>query len=416
MAGRRQLLLSTLLTPVLLGGHRVAAAEPVRIGALYPLTGNSASNGQQARLALGFAAEIVNNPHPEFAELPLAATQGLPNLGGAPVQPVLIDHRGDPAVAQTQAVQLVTQQRVVAMLGAYQSSAAMTGTAVAERYGIPFVVSDSVAANITARGFKWTFRVTPIAADFAKTYMSFIADMRAAGRMIEDIAIVNENTDYGSSVGDAIAAAAQASGVRVSTRIPYPANGPDVSAQVLTLKGRNPSLAIFVSYTSDAILYMNSMRSLAYLPPMIIGDDGGFNDPSFIRSVGPVSQGLLSRSVWSGGASGSLTDRFGAAFKARTGAEMDDLTGRVTQAFFVLADAINRAGSTEPAKIQAALRATDLRPDQLIVGYHGVRFDATGQNELGSTYLTQMQGPGYVTVWPQQAATASLRWPMKGSG
>ena len=40
------------------------------------------------------------------------------------------------------------------------------------------------------------------------------------------------------------------------------------------------------------------------------------------------------------------------------------------QGFFVLADAINRAGSTEPEKIQAALQATDLKPDQLIMGYN----------------------------------------------
>ena len=76
----------------------------------------------------------------------------------------------------------------------------------------------------------------------------------------------------------------------------------------------------------------------------------------------------MSRSVWSRGAQGSLTDRFAAAFKAKTGAEMADLTGRVMQAFFVLADAINRAGSTEPAKLQGALRATDLQASQLIVG------------------------------------------------
>ncbi|MBX6744983.1 MAG: ABC transporter substrate-binding protein [Acetobacteraceae bacterium] len=408
---RRQFLGATLAIPALAARH-AASAETVRVGALYPLTGNSASMGQEAKLALDFAADFINAAHPEFADLPLAASAGLPNLGGAQIQLVLADHRGDPTMAQTEALRLITQQRVVALVGAYQSSAALTSTAVAERYGIPYVVSDSVAANITARGFKWTFRVTPIAANFAQTYMHFLGEMRQAGRDIANIAIVNENTDYGTSVGDAIGAAAEANGIPVPLRIPYSANSADVSPQVLQLKARNPSVVIFISYTSDAILYMRSIRSLGYAPPMIIADDAGFNDPSFITTVGEISQGVLSRSVWSRGAPGSLTDRLAVAYKARTGAEMDDLAGRIMQTLFVLADAINRAGSTEPAKLQAALRATDMKRSQLIVGFDGVRFDQTGQNELGSTYLTQLRGKGYVTVWPASAATAPLQWPL----
>ena len=84
------------------------------------------------------------------------------------------------------------------------------------------------------------------------------------------------------------------------------------------------------------------------------------------------------------------------------------------QGFLVLADAINRAGSTDPTKIQAALKATDLKPDQLMIGYNGVKFDETGQNTLSATYLIQLQGKEYVSVWPEDRATGKLEWPMKG--
>ena len=67
-------------------------------------------------------------------------------------------------------------------MGAYQSSCSFTATAVAERYGIPFMVGDSAALNITGRGFKWVFRATPIATDYARTYMRFFADMKKAGQ------------------------------------------------------------------------------------------------------------------------------------------------------------------------------------------------------------------------------------------
>jgi branched-chain amino acid transport system substrate-binding protein len=77
-------------------------------------------------------------------------------------------------------------------------------------------------------------------------------------------------------------------------------------------------------------------------------------------------------------------------------------------------DAINRAGSTDPAKIQAALKATDLKPNQLMMGYNGVRFDEKGNNVLASALLIQIQGMNYVSVWPAASATAKLQLPYKG--
>jgi branched-chain amino acid transport system substrate-binding protein len=82
------------------------------------------------------------------------------------------------------------------------------------------------------------------------------------------------------------------------------------------------------------------------------------------------------------------------------------------QSFFALADAINRAGSTDAEKIRDALTKTDLKPDQLMMGYQGVRFDQTGQNILASTYLIQLSGKKYDLVWPETAANAKLQWPM----
>ena len=164
MIRRRTLLLAT---PAIITAAHVRAAETVKIGVLYPLTGNSAASGQEAKQSIEVGAEIVNTGHPELKAMPIGTTAGLPKLGGARIEPIYVDHRGDPSVAQSLAQRLITNDKVVALLGSYQSSTAMTATAVAERYGVPFVVSDSVAGNITTRGFKYTFRVTPIAQNFA---------------------------------------------------------------------------------------------------------------------------------------------------------------------------------------------------------------------------------------------------------
>jgi branched-chain amino acid transport system substrate-binding protein len=101
-------------------------------------------------------------------------------------------------------------------------------------------------------------------------------------------------------------------------------------------------------------------------------------------------------------------------FKKKYNRDLDDTSARWMQGMLVLADAINRAGSTDPAKIQAALKATDLKPSQLMIGYNGVKFDETGQNVLASTYLIQLHGKEYESVWPEDRARSKLELPMKG--
>jgi len=390
------------------------AADAVKIGVIYPLTGNAASAGNSAKDAVDLGAEIVNGMHPDLKGSGLAGSDGLPNLGGAKLELINADHQGNPQVGPSQTLRLIQQEKVAAVLGAYHSSVAVAATAVAERYGIPFLVSDSVALNITQRGFKWIFRTGPIAPDFAAAYTAFLTGLKPGGRGIERIAIVNENTDYGTSVAASILEAARKTGITVAAQIPYNANSSDVSGQVLQLKDLKPDAVIFISYTADTILYFKTLKNLDYLPPMIIGDDAGFSDPTFIPTVGDLAQGAVNRSAFDVGKAGSHSYKINALFKTKYGRDLDDTSARWMQGFLVLADAINRAGSTDAAKIQQALQETDLKPEALMIGYRGVKFDATGQNTLSATYLIQLQGKEYKSVWPSDRATAQLEWPMKG--
>src|SRR4029077_17119538 len=271
------------------------AADNVKIGVVYPLTGNAAPAGNSAKDAVELGAEIVNGAHPELKGLPLAETAGPPNIGGVQNPLVSADHQGNPSVGQNQTLRLITQDKVIAMLGVYHSSVALTATAAAERQGIPFLVADSVALNITQRGFKWTFRVGPIAPDFAKAYTSFLNDLKKSGKKIDTIAVVNENTDYGTSVAASIIGAAKDANIAVAAQIAYNANSTDVSAQVLQLKDKKPDAVIFISYTADTVLYFKTIKTLDYLTPIIIGDDAGFSDPTLIPSVADFAQGAVNR-------------------------------------------------------------------------------------------------------------------------
>src|SRR6516225_11293586 len=345
-----------------LTGHAAAEDKVVKIGAVFPMTGGAASAGVHAKYAIEVAMDIINNDHPELGDFPLAKGAGLPGLGGAKVEVVFADNQGSPATGQNQALRLITEEKIVALTGAYQSGITLTVSAITEKYGIPFVNGESVAAGLTERGFKWFFRTTPIATHFAKVYYEFLTDMKAAGAKVDSIALVHDNTEYGSSVANTLTTVFKEKGMGTIIDVAYPANATDVQSQVLQLKEKKPDVVLMISYTSDAILFARTMQAQDYKPPMLLADDSGYSDPSFLKATGKISQGAFNRSAWSVGAPGSATALIAEMYKKKSGDDMDDTAGRQMQGFFVLVDAIDRAGSTEPAKIQAALKATDLKP------------------------------------------------------
>src|SRR5262249_23655327 len=150
-------------------------------------------------------------------------------------------------------------------------------------------------------------------------------------------------------------------------------------AAVTALRDKRPAAVIFDCDAAAASLFVKTMRTLDYKPPILIGDDSGFSDPAFVNADGNLAQGLVNRSVWSIGDPDSPAAIVNGLYKTKTGHDLEDTSARVLQGFLVLADAINRAGNIEAA-LQQALQQTDLKPDQLIVGYSGVRFDASGRN------------------------------------
>ena len=393
-----------------------AAQQPVKIGVIYPLSGNSASAGNYSKMAIEVGADVINNGNAELAKImPIAKGGGLSGLGGAKIQLIFADNQGTPAAGQNQALRLISEEKVAAIIGAYQSGITVTASAIAERHGIPFLTAESVAANLTERGFKWFFRTTPVAIDFARAYSTFLREQKAAGQKVGSVALVHENTEYGNSVASVIADQFAKDGLSVTQKIAYSANSSDVQPQVLQLKEKNPDVAIFISYTSDAILYTKTMKELGWKPAIMIADNAGFDDPAFVKSLGTSVEGLVNRSTFAGGKPGSVPELFNELYKKKTGGDsLDDVSARGLQGFLVMADAINRAGSTDPAKIRDALKATNLPASQMVTGYEGVKFDDKGQNVLASTLITQMRGGQYVSIWPKDRATAQIVLPYKG--
>jgi branched-chain amino acid transport system substrate-binding protein len=195
--------------------------------------------------------------------------------------------------------------------------------------------------------------------------------------------------------------------------VSYPAKTTQLTTEVQTLKAANPDVLLQSSY-SEAILSMKTYKELGYLPGMLIANDAGFADTEFIKTLGKDAEYVVSREVWALdlGDKKPIIKKVDDLFRARYKIDFTGNSARSFTGLLVLADAINRAGSTDPEAIRKALVATNMPASALIMPWKGVKFDESGQNTLGAGILVQVRDGKYATVWPFDLAAREVVWPM----
>jgi branched-chain amino acid transport system substrate-binding protein len=392
----------------------LAQANEVKIGVIYPLTGPAASSGAEMRSALELAAELINNGS-RIRNLPVAPNGGLPGLGGAKIKLVFADHQSNPQTGATEAERLITQEKVAAIVGAYNSNVTATASQVAERYKVPFLNAESSSASLTQRGFKYFFRTTPHDDLFVHNAFDFLKEVQAKKNLkIASVASFNENTLWGNETTKLQARLAPDFGYAIAKQITYPAKSTQLTSEVQTLKAAAPTVVLQSSYLGDAILSMKTYKELGFSPDMILANNAGFTDTEFIRTLGKDAEYVITREVWALDLTSRnpLIKEVNDLFFARTKANFTGNSSRSFTGLMVLADAINRAKGTDPEAIRKALTETNIGADKLIMPWDGVKFDATGQNTLGRGILVQIVDGKYHTVWPFSMASREVTWPM----
>ena len=390
-----------------------AADKEIRIGAVYPLTGNLASTGMDCLHGAELAVDIINGVYPDLS-LPLAKTAGLPNMGGAKLKLVVADTKGEPKNGQAEAERLVTQQKVVGMIGAYQSAVTKTASQATERLRIPYVCSDSSSPTLTERGLKYFFRVSPHDAGFARDQLQFLKDLEKARRVkINTIAVLYENTEFGSNVGKQVLMLAPEFGFKVVADISYTANATDVTSEVGRLIRANPDVLLHASYITDAILFTKTFKEMGFNPKGLM-TFAGYIEPGYLPAVKADGNAIIVRSTFALDLAKSkpLVAKVNALFKKKYGIDMSENAARSFAAPFVFADAINRARTTESEAVVKALLATNIPGSEVIYPWKGIQFDPKShQNVHARGILVQIQNQNYVTVWPFDSAAAGVIWP-----
>ena len=407
---RRTLLAAASLA--VLASARAQAADDILIGAVYPLSGSAAAIGHDAQMALETEANIING-HESVPSMLLGAGGGLPNMGGAHVKLIFADSQNNPQIARTEAERLVTEQHVVAIIGSYTSSTAVTISQICERYEIPYISAENSSPSLSKQGLTWFFRPSPTDIEFTGSMFDFIEWAGKSGHAIKSVAIIHENSVFGTDSGKLQAADAEKAGIKVAADLAYQASTPSLSVEAQRLKAADADIVLPSSYTSDAILLMRSMHDAGYTPKAVLAQDAGFIDPAFLKATGPLADGVMSRSSFALDATKSrpAIETVNKLYGARNGGkDLNDLTAREVTALQVLADAIDRAKSTKNTELQAALKATNIAGDQTIMPWKGIKFDATGQNTEGNPVIQQWTGGAWHTVFPEDVATAKPAW------
>lgn len=413
---KRSLLKAVLLAAsCLLTTGAALAEQEIKIGVIYPLTGAAASTGEQLKNALELAADIINNGAKGIPGLPFSAGGGLPKLKGAKIKLVFADHQGNPQVGATEAERLISQEKVVAIVGAYNSNVTATASQVAERYGIPFLNPESSSASLTARGFKWFFRTTAHDDLFVRNFFDFMKEFELKrGIKLGNLASINENTLWGNETTKLEASLAPARGYNLVKQVTYPAKSTQLTSEVQTLKAAEPKVLLQSSYLGDALLSIKTYKELGLSVDMLLANDAGFADTEFIKTLGKDADYIISREVWALDLANRnpLIKQVNELFNSRYKVDFNGNSARTFTGLMVLADALNRAGSTEPEAIRTALTNTNIPGSALIMPWKGVKFDASGQNTLGSGILVQIIDGKYHTVWPFEVAAREVVYPM----
>jgi branched-chain amino acid transport system substrate-binding protein len=383
-----------------LGSFATAATDTVKIGNIEPMSGPSATLGKQGKAAREMAVEEIN------------AAGGIKSLGGMKLELIYADSESKPEKGVAEAERLINTEKVHVLTGCWNSAVTYPTTAVAERYGIPFVVPVSVSDKITDQGFKNVFRIAAKDSWWTKDQFTFLKDIQAEfGTKVETLAFVYENGDWGKGFATQWKKLAETAGYKVVMDEPYPSTTTDLSPVVQKIKRANPDVLMLVSNAADAILLTNTIAEYKVKVKAIVASGGGHADPSFMKAVGKNAQYLFDIVEWETDVNKPGAKEANDKYNAKNG---ENLTGEAVDAYlamYVIKDALERSASLEPAKIREALAATNLTNGPgMIVGYDAVKFDATGQNENASPVIVQVNDIGKglerITIWPKNARRA----------
>jgi len=373
------------------------SSKTIKIGTILPLTGDAAPLGKLGKDAREMAVEEINN------------AGGIKSLGGAKLELVFGDSEGKPQVGVSEAERLITQEHVVMLNGAYQSGITLPASEVAERYKIVWLAPVPSDTSITQRGFKYVFRMADTSAMRVTSQIEFMKYMKQEyGTDLKTAAIVYENTSWGQGVAAEWKKQLPSAGIQIVVDEPYDKSAADLTPVVTKVKDGKPDVVLMVSYVSDATLLANGFHQQKVTPKLFIGTSGGYADPEYIRNTGDATLGFFDVSAWEQDVSRPFSKEINDKFVKKYGYPLNGEGVKAYTAMYVIADALERAGSTDSEKLRQAFAETNMKEGPVQMYTKQIHFDKTQTLPDPSLIMVQFQKVNgkveRITVWPKEVA------------
>ncbi len=377
---------AALAAPYVMRGY---AADMINIGGLYPSTGSMAQIGQACVVAAKMAVEMVNN------------AGGVKALGGAKLNLILSDVQSDTTVTRTETDRLISGNKLTAVHGCYASALTLIASEVCERAKVPIITGSS--SDQLNKGRHFTFTPFARASQFAKAQLQM-------SKLVGDkpkVAVVFENTAFGTSTSNGLKELAPGEGVEIVMFEPYSAGFTDAGPLINKVKASGANMLFSVSYLNDLILIVRTVKQVG-LNIAINGGSGGFVIPDFYKNVGKAAEGLLGVAHWNHDVS-DLAQKLNDEYKKRTGEFIFEYAGGLVAQTFMLKEAMERAKSADPVKVRDALAALDVSSGYAAMAPGGkVKFGPDGKNVYGHPVGVQWQNGDLVSVFPKEDARKPL--------
>lgn len=378
-----------------------ASAEEVKLGILMPLSGTNAHLGEEVYRGAEIAKDMINERGGVWGQKVVFAKADAPDTNSA----------------VSEANRLINREKVKLIFGSYASAISYAASEVAERNRVIYWEEGAVANNITERGFKYLFRFIYSAKQQGILAAPLILDSVAPKLGIKlqnlKVAVIHEDSNYGTSLGNSIMANLQSKGVKNVTIEPYNAKAVDLSSLVLKLKSFNPDIIVATSYVPDSILFWRQAKENGLNVKAMIGTGAGHSLRDFPQAMGNEANGVLSIGTSMNlNASGltpeakklykELFSRFGAKYKTQP----SPYAGMGFTAMYVLLNnVLPKAGSFDPDRIREETMKLNMPVGSTVIGW-GIKFDQNGDNVNAVPMLSQWRGQQLYTVYPKKFATS----------
>jgi branched-chain amino acid transport system substrate-binding protein len=361
-----------------------------------------------ARVKIGFVNSITGPEAPIGENLTNGVTLAIEDLKkkGIEVDLVKEDDTGKPEKSMAAFEKMATRDKVAGIVGPYSSKCANAVAKLAEKYKAPLLIPVASKEEITRQNLKWTFRLSATTNDYA----NILLDLATHLGKPKTIAIINENTDFGTSGAKSAKVYAARKGIRVVAEEAYAPGSPDYRSTLTKIKAQKPDLVFMVSYVADAILLMRQSREIGLTPQAFLGAGAGFSVAQFAKEK-EISNNVFSSTQWTGDVNWPGAREFNARYKAKFGKEPTYHAATAYESMIIMAETAAKAGGS-PEKIRAELKGGK---------WNGIMGEVTFRDYDGYTnqnrhqmLVEQVQNGVHETVYPPRFTSKRAVYPFPG--